>query len=58
MRTTIEQRAREASGREKYCTKCRFGGKVCDYVEICHEAFVRGFMKGHKYKQQVVKNKR
>lgn len=55
MRTTIEQRAREASGREKYCTKCRFGGKVCDYVEICHEAFVRGFMKGHKYKQQVVK---
>lgn len=46
MRTTIEQRAREASGRERHCGKCKFGEKACAYVEICHEAFVRGYVKG------------
>lgn len=46
MRTTIEQRAKEASGRERHCSKCKFRGSVCPYVEICHEAFVRGYVKG------------
>lgn len=46
MRTTIEQRARIASGREQHCVKCKFGNGVCAYVEICHQAFVRGYIKG------------
>lgn len=50
MRTTIEQRARQASGRERHCSKCKFRGNVCPYVEICHEAFVRGYIKGYKDK--------
>lgn len=50
MRTTIKQRAIEASGRERHCSKCKFRGRVCLYVEICHEAFVRGYIKGYKDK--------
>lgn len=50
MRTSIKQRAREASSRERFCSKCKFRGRICPYVEVCHEAFVRGYIKGHKDK--------
>ena len=34
MRKTIEQQARSASGRERYCSKCKFRtpNKICSYI--------------------------
>lgn len=54
MRQTIEQQARSASGRERYCSKCKFRtpNKICSYIDVCHAAFVRGYIKGYKYGKQ------
>lgn len=50
MRQTIEQQARSASGRERYCSKCKFRtpNTLCQYIDVCHNAFVRGYIKGYK----------
>lgn len=51
MRYSIEQRAREASGRERFCGKCPYKkDKFCEHLEACNAAFVRGYIKGHKDK--------
>ena len=57
MRKTIEQQARSASGRERYCSKCKFRtpNKICSYIDVCHAAFVRGYIKGYKYGKQASK---
>lgn len=47
MRTSVTERARLASGRERHCAKCQFKRNgVCPYAEICHAAFVHGYAKG------------
>lgn len=54
MRQTIEQQARSASGRERYCGKCKFRmpNQICSHIDVCHNAFVRGYIKGYKYGKQ------
>lgn len=54
MRKTIEQKARQASGSERYCGKCKFRTQngLCPYIDVCHAAFVRGYIKGYKHEKQ------
>ena len=52
MKKTIRQIAGGFSGREHHCSNCEFVAKevkLCPYADICHAAFIRGFIKGRKY---------
>lgn len=44
--------AKRQSGKSRSCAKCKLGG-LCppDILDICHKAFVEGFIKGHKFKR-------
>jgi hypothetical protein len=49
MRETIKQRAAQASGNERFCGKCPHKtGICCVHLEVCHDAFIRGYLKGAK----------
>ena len=43
--------AKRQSGRSRSCAKCKFG-KLCppDIHDVCHKAFIEGFLKGHRFK--------
>ena len=43
--------AKKQSGNSRSCAKCRFGG-LCppDVLDICHKAFIEGFIKGYRFK--------
>lgn len=52
MRTSIRQRAGQASGRERYCGKCEFRTVgACAHLEACNAAFIRGYIKGYRDKE-------
>ena len=50
-RRSIRDVAAGYSLRERHCEKCIMGIEVrdlCPYIEICHEAYIRGFLKGRQ----------
>ena len=51
---TIEVRARKQSGMERACAKCNYrtANGACMHLDVCHAAFVRGYIKGYKYGKQ------
>lgn len=52
MGTSIKQIAWGYAMRERACAKCEYNknGSLCPFVKKCAEAYVRGFLKGRKYK--------
>lgn len=48
---TIEARARKQSSMERACAKCNYrtANGACMHLDVCHAAFVRGYIKGYKY---------
>ena len=50
MRQSVKQKANISSFRERHCAKCEFRTPehFCRYLEVCHAAYVRGFIKGYK----------
>ena len=52
MRMSLKQCAKEASGRSRMCAKCPINlkHKICseDILQVCHNAFVNGYLKGAK----------
>ncbi len=55
MNMSVEMRAKQASGRERYCAKCQFRtGRLCPHLEVCHAAFVRGYIRGDKDKTKIL----
>lgn len=53
MRQTLEQRAKQASGRSRMCAKCNYAKPICTpaMMDICRKAFVAGYIKGNKDKR-------
>lgn len=50
MRTSLKQRAAQASLNSRMCRDCKIGSKACtkEILDICHKAFVAGYIKGSK----------
>lgn len=50
MITSLKKRAAQASLNSRMCKDCKFGSKVCpkEILDICHKAFVAGYIKGSK----------
>lgn len=51
---TIASRARKQSGMERACIKCNYraANGMCVHLDVCHAAFVRGYIKGYKHGKQ------
>lgn len=49
-RRSIRDVAAGYSLRERHCEKCTdiYKNSSCPYIKICHEAYIRGFLKGRK----------
>ena len=55
----IEKKGAEYSSRERPCEKCDLHtpGRFCIHLDACHYAFIRGFVKGDKYRRKLAKSK-
>lgn len=49
-KTTLRERATLSGLRERYCGKCKHVATVaiCPYIQVCQDAYVRGYIKGAK----------
>ena len=57
-RKSLIKKAQEAAGRAR-CTKCKFWfNGICtqpNVVSICHESYVKGYLKGYKQRRKDIK---